>query len=182
MAVFIDPVIAVAVILGPLIALDRILVAASVDDLWLPSAAAWPLAFLLLYSPLSVSRWGGTVGKRLLGMEVVRDADGGQLSYGAPLVRHLSKPRGEHGPGICDRPRDGDRPQPNEAGPARPAGRQQGGQAGPVTGQSSQAITSSNPGRPHMRAHISARRRLRASSHREGRPCHGRARWSGDSR
>ncbi|MFE5110364.1 RDD family protein [Streptomyces sp. NPDC056663] len=90
MAVFIDLVIAVAVILGPLIALDRILVAASVDDLWLPSAAAWPLAFLLLYSPLSVSRWGGTVGKRLLGMEVVRDADGGQLSYGAPLVRHLS--------------------------------------------------------------------------------------------
>ncbi|MGW8797334.1 RDD family protein [Streptomyces sp. NPDC055775] len=90
MAVFIDLVIAVAVILGPLIALDRILAAASVDDLWLPSAAAWPLAFLLLYSPLSVSRWGGTVGKRLLGMEVVRDADGGQLSYGAPLVRHLS--------------------------------------------------------------------------------------------
>ncbi|MFE4920200.1 RDD family protein [Streptomyces sp. NPDC056661] len=90
MAVFIDLVIAVAVILGPLIALDRILVAASVDDLWLPSAAAWSLAFLLLYSPLSVSRWGGTVGKRLLGMEVVRDADGGQLSYGAALVRHLS--------------------------------------------------------------------------------------------
>lgn len=30
------------------------------------------------------------MGKRLLGMEVVRDADGGQLSYGAPLVRHLS--------------------------------------------------------------------------------------------
>ncbi|MET7630657.1 hypothetical protein [Streptomyces sp. NPDC005078] len=61
MAVFIDLVIAVAVILGPLIALDRILAAASVDDLWVPSAAAWPLAFLLLYSPLSVSRWGCTV-------------------------------------------------------------------------------------------------------------------------
>ncbi|MER7726337.1 RDD family protein [Streptomyces sp. NPDC096323] len=75
---------------GPLIALDRILVAASVDDVWLPSAAAWSLAFLLLYSPLSVSRWGGAVGKRLLGMEVVRDADGGRLSYGAALVRHLS--------------------------------------------------------------------------------------------
>ncbi|MFC8258195.1 RDD family protein [Streptomyces sp. NPDC057291] len=89
MAVFIDLVIAVAVVLGPLIALDRILVAASVDDVWLPSAAVWSLAFLLLYSPLSVSRWGGTVGKRLLGMEVVRDADGGRLSYGAALVRHL---------------------------------------------------------------------------------------------
>ncbi|MGW1711559.1 RDD family protein [Streptomyces sp. NPDC002206] len=90
MAVLIDLVIAVAVILGPLIALDRILVAASEDDVWLPSAAVWSLAFLLLYSPLSVSRWGGTVGKRLLGMEVVRNADGGRLSYGAALVRHLS--------------------------------------------------------------------------------------------
>ncbi|MET8517485.1 RDD family protein [Streptomyces sp. NPDC005077] len=90
MAVFIDLVIAVAVTLGPLITLDRILVAASMDDVWLPSAAAWSLAFLLLYSPLSVSRWGGTVGKRLLHMEVVRDADGGRLSYGAALVRHLS--------------------------------------------------------------------------------------------
>ncbi|MFE7394864.1 RDD family protein [Streptomyces sp. NPDC057582] len=90
MAVLIDLVIAVAVTLCPLIALDRILVAASADDVWLPSAAAWSLAFLLLYSPLSVSRWGGTVGKRLLGMEVVRDADGGRLSYGAALVRHLS--------------------------------------------------------------------------------------------
>ncbi|GAA3482770.1 RDD family protein [Streptomyces yanii] len=90
MAVLIDLVIAVAVTLGPLIALDRILVAASVDGIWLPSAAAWSLAVLLLYSPLSVSRWGGTVGKRLLGMEVVRDADGGRLSYGAAPVRHLS--------------------------------------------------------------------------------------------
>ncbi|MGW3661198.1 RDD family protein [Streptomyces sp. NPDC005151] len=90
MAVFIDLVIAVAVTLGPLIALDRILVAASADGAWLPSAAVWSLAFLLLYSPLSVSRWGGTVGKRLLHMEVVRDADGGRLSYGAALVRHLS--------------------------------------------------------------------------------------------
>ncbi|MFB6710163.1 RDD family protein [Streptomyces sp. NPDC056333] len=90
LAVFIDLVIAVAVTLGPLIALDRILVAASADGVWLPSAAAWSLAFLLLYSPLSVSRWGGTLGKRLLGMKVVRDADGRRLSYGAALVRHLS--------------------------------------------------------------------------------------------
>ncbi|WP_326746605.1 hypothetical protein OG830_30905 [Streptomyces sp. NBC_00121] len=66
----IDLVIAVAVILGPLIALDRILVAASVDDLWLPSAAAWSLAFLLLYSPLSVSaRWAsGCSAWRSFGM------------------------------------------------------------------------------------------------------------------
>jgi uncharacterized RDD family membrane protein YckC len=53
------------------------------------SAAVWTLAFLLLYSPLSVSRWGGTVGKRLLGMEVVRDSDGGRLGYGAAVVRRL---------------------------------------------------------------------------------------------
>jgi uncharacterized RDD family membrane protein YckC len=90
MAVAIDMPIAVVVILGPLIALEQILEAASVEGVWLPSAAVWSLAFLLLYSPLSVSRWGGTVGKRLLGMEVVRDADGGGLSYGAALVRHVS--------------------------------------------------------------------------------------------
>ncbi|MFD7409469.1 RDD family protein [Streptomyces sp. NPDC059866] len=89
-AVGIDMVIAVVVILGPLIVLERILEAASVEGVWLPSAAVWSLAFLLLYSPLSVSRWGGTVGKRILGMEIVRDADGGRLSYGAALVRHLS--------------------------------------------------------------------------------------------
>ncbi|MFE1770000.1 RDD family protein [Streptomyces sp. NPDC059008] len=88
-AVAIDTVIAVVVVLGPLIALDRILVAASLDDVWLPAAAVWSLSFLLLYSPLSVSRKGGTVGKRLLGMEVVRDADGARLAYGAALVRHL---------------------------------------------------------------------------------------------
>ncbi|TJZ54328.1 RDD family protein [Streptomyces piniterrae] len=89
-AVAIDLAITVVVILGPLIAVDRILEAASAGDVWLPSAAVWTLAFLLLYSPLSVSRWGATAGKRLLGMEVVRDTDGGRLSYGAALARHLS--------------------------------------------------------------------------------------------
>ncbi|MGP3982055.1 RDD family protein [Streptomyces sp. KR80] len=89
-AVLIDLALGIAVILGPLIALEWILEAASAGDAWLPLAAVWSLAFLVLYSPLSVSRWGGTVGKRLLGMEVVRDADGGRLSYGAALVRHLS--------------------------------------------------------------------------------------------
>lgn len=89
-AVIIDLALGVAVVLGPLVALDRILTALSAGDAWLPSAAVWSLAFLLLYSPLSVSRWGGTAGKRLLGVEVVRDADGARLSYGAALVRHLS--------------------------------------------------------------------------------------------
>ena len=89
-ALGIDMVIATVVIVGPLTALDRILGAASLEGVWLPAAAVWFLGFVLLYSPLSVSRWGATVGKRLLGMEVVRDADGGRLSYGAALVRHLT--------------------------------------------------------------------------------------------
>src|SRR5262245_26752172 len=57
-AVAIDTLIAVVVILGPLIALDQLLVAAAMDDAWLPAAAVWSLVFLLLYSPLSVSRKG----------------------------------------------------------------------------------------------------------------------------
>ncbi|AZQ40651.1 RDD family protein [Streptomyces cyaneochromogenes] len=88
-ALAIDIVIAVVVILAPLVALDRLL-PDTAGGVWLSSAALWCLAFLLLYSPLSVSRRGATVGKRLLGMEVVRDADGGRLSYGAALVRHVS--------------------------------------------------------------------------------------------
>ncbi|MFF3871371.1 RDD family protein [Streptomyces sp. NPDC001978] len=93
--VVIDLAIAVAVVLGPLVTLDRILTAASVADgpagtIWRTSAAVWSLAFLLLYSPLSVSRWGGTVGKRLLGTEVVRVAGGGRLTYGPAVARHMS--------------------------------------------------------------------------------------------
>lgn len=94
-AVVVDLAIAIVVVVGPLIALDRTLTALSVADdtagaVWRTSAAVWALAFLLLYSPLSVSRWGGTVGKRLLGMEVIRVADGGRLGYGPAVVRHLS--------------------------------------------------------------------------------------------
>jgi len=89
-AVVVDLAIVIVVVLGPLIALDRALTALSVADDWRTSAAVWLLAFLLLYSPLSVSRWGGTVGKRLLGMEVIRVADGGRLGYGPAVARHLS--------------------------------------------------------------------------------------------
>jgi uncharacterized RDD family membrane protein YckC len=89
-ALGIDIVIAV-VVMGPAIALAEIVEGTSAESVWLPSAAAWFPAFVLLYSPLAVSRWGGTAGKRILGMEVVRDGDGGgRLSYGAALVRHLS--------------------------------------------------------------------------------------------
>ncbi|MGW2558132.1 RDD family protein [Streptomyces sp. NPDC001514] len=94
-AVAVDLPIAVLVILVPLVGLDRILGGLDVPDsdarmIWRTAAAAWVFAFLLLYSPLSVSRWGGTVGKRVLGLEVVRLGDGGRLGYGAAVIRHLT--------------------------------------------------------------------------------------------
>ncbi|MEU2282220.1 RDD family protein [Streptomyces sp. NPDC013178] len=89
-AAAVDLAIGVAVVLGPLTALDRVLGALDLGDAWLGAAAGWALAFLLLYSPLSVSRWGATPGKRLLGVEVVRAADGQRLRYGAAVARHLS--------------------------------------------------------------------------------------------
>ncbi|MFC9297198.1 RDD family protein [Streptomyces sp. NPDC057011] len=94
-ATAIDLAIAVLVILAPLIALDRILGALAVPDadartVWRTSAAVWLAAFLLLYSPLAVSRWGATPGKRALGLEVVTLKDGGRLGYGAALIRHAA--------------------------------------------------------------------------------------------
>ncbi|MFD9408903.1 RDD family protein [Streptomyces sp. NPDC059989] len=94
-ATAVDLAIAIAVILGPLVALDRILGALAVPDadagpLWRATAAVWVLAFLLLYSPLAVSRWGATPGKRTLGLEVVTLKDGERLGYGAAVVRHAA--------------------------------------------------------------------------------------------
>ncbi|MGW1790823.1 RDD family protein [Streptomyces tubercidicus] len=48
------------------------------------------LALLFVYSPLWTARWGGTAGKLLCGLSVVRLADGRPLSYGAALGRHLA--------------------------------------------------------------------------------------------
>ncbi|GAO06101.1 hypothetical protein TPA0598_01_04720 [Streptomyces lydicamycinicus] len=48
------------------------------------------VALLFLYSPLMTARCGGTPGKLLCGLSVVRLADGGPLSYGAALGRHLA--------------------------------------------------------------------------------------------
>ncbi len=48
------------------------------------------VALLFLYSPLLTARCGGTLGKMLCGLSVVRLADGGPLSYGAALGRHLA--------------------------------------------------------------------------------------------
>ncbi|MGC5022183.1 RDD family protein [Micromonospora sp. DT47] len=94
-ATAIDIAIAVAVILVPLVALDRILTAAGVPDseagpIWRTTAAIWVLAFILLYAPLSVSRWGATLGKRVLRLEVVRFKDGERLGYSAAVIRHFT--------------------------------------------------------------------------------------------
>ncbi|MFE1174791.1 RDD family protein [Streptomyces sp. NPDC058773] len=48
------------------------------------------LALLFLYSPLMTARCGGTPGKLLCGLRVVRLADGRPLSYGNALGRHLA--------------------------------------------------------------------------------------------
>ncbi|MEI5134006.1 RDD family protein [Streptomyces libani] len=48
------------------------------------------VALLFLYSPLLTARCGGTLGKLLCGLSVVRLADGSPLSYGAALGRHLA--------------------------------------------------------------------------------------------
>ncbi|MFJ7154418.1 RDD family protein [Streptomyces sp. NPDC101118] len=94
-ATAIDLVVAVAVILVPLVGLDRILTAAGVADgdagvIWRTTAALWVAAFFLLYSPLSVSRWGATPGKRALRLEVVHFETGARLGYGAAVARHLT--------------------------------------------------------------------------------------------
>lgn len=94
-ATAVDLAVAVVVILVPLIGFDRVLGALAVPDgeagpAWRAAAAAWTAAFLLLYSPLCVSRRGATPGKRLMGLEVVARADGGRLGYGPAVVRHLT--------------------------------------------------------------------------------------------
>ncbi|MFG2334067.1 RDD family protein [Streptomyces sp. NPDC048604] len=95
-ATAIDLVIAVAVILVPLVGLDRILTAAAgIPDgeagaIWRTTAALWVAAFFLLYSPLSVSRWGATPGKRALRLEVVRFETGERIGYGSAVARHLT--------------------------------------------------------------------------------------------
>ncbi|MFI8766983.1 RDD family protein [Streptomyces sp. NPDC053792] len=94
-AVAVDLPIAVAVVLGPLLTLDPILEALAVTGdpartAWRAAAFAWLLVFVLSYSPVCVSRWGGTPGKRVMGMEVIRASDGARLGYGAAVVRHVT--------------------------------------------------------------------------------------------
>lgn len=48
------------------------------------------VAMVFLYSPLLTAVCGGTVGKLICGLTVVRVADGRRLSYGTALARHLT--------------------------------------------------------------------------------------------
>ncbi|MGW7363553.1 RDD family protein [Streptomyces sp. NPDC054841] len=94
-AVAVDLPIAVAAVLGPLLALDRTLEALAVTGdpartIWRAAAVAWLLASVLGYSPVCVSRWGGTPGKRVMGMEVIRASDGARLDYGPAVLRHVT--------------------------------------------------------------------------------------------
>nr|WTB31893.1 RDD family protein [Streptomyces sp. NBC_00830] len=93
-AVAVDLPLAVAAILGPLLLLDPVLEAVSItgDDaraVWRTTAFVWLAVFVLVYSPVCVSRWGGSLGKRVLGIEVVRASDGARLGYGSAVARHV---------------------------------------------------------------------------------------------
>ncbi|WUD77313.1 RDD family protein [Streptomyces sp. NBC_00510] len=89
----IDLLIAWLVILVPLLAFERIVLAGVGDEgatIWQLVAALWVLAFLLTYSPFSTHRWGRTPGKRVMGLKVVRLGSASRISYGRALIRHLA--------------------------------------------------------------------------------------------
>lgn len=54
----------------------------------LVSVAATFVAYLL-YEVILVAVWGRTLGKQLMGLEVVRDRDGGRPGFGRSLLRNL---------------------------------------------------------------------------------------------
>ncbi|MEU9500449.1 RDD family protein [Streptomyces sp. NPDC048196] len=91
LAVVIDVVIA-AVALSVLSAAIGLVVAlgrpADNSPFYLTLLAA--VAMVFLYSPLLTAGCGGTVGKLICGLTVVRVADGRRLSYGTALARHLA--------------------------------------------------------------------------------------------
>lgn len=92
-AIVIDLAIAVPVILVPLLAFDRIVLAGVGDEgdrIWQLVAVLWVAAFLLTYSPLSTYRWGRTFGKRVVGLKVVRVGSDSRISYWRALIRHLA--------------------------------------------------------------------------------------------
>ena len=56
-----------------------------------PTTAAYALALMLraLYHVVGVGAFGTTIGKRLMGLRVVRATDGGRLGWARALVRFL---------------------------------------------------------------------------------------------
>ena len=93
-AVAIDLPIAVAAILGPVLLLEQVLQVLSITGdearaIGRPSILVLLAVFVLVYSPLCVSRWGGSPGKRVLRIEVVRAGDGARLGYGQAVLRHV---------------------------------------------------------------------------------------------
>ena len=49
------------------------------------------IAILLLYEPLCIALWGGTIGHISLGLRIVRGIDLGPVSFGRALVRTAVK-------------------------------------------------------------------------------------------
>ncbi|MCQ4209814.1 RDD family protein, partial [Streptomyces longispororuber] len=97
LAVVIDIPVAVVWIVGPLVwGLDPLL--DTVDPsagqgrlVFRLTAVVWAIVCALGYSPVCVARWGGTIGKRVMGLEVVRaDGGDGRLPYGKAVLRHLA--------------------------------------------------------------------------------------------
>ncbi|MER6311623.1 RDD family protein [Streptomyces sp. NPDC001657] len=92
LAVVIDVVIAVVALsvlsaaIGLVVTLGR--PGADNSPFYLTLLAA--VAMVFLYSPLLTAVCGGTVGKLICGLTVVRVADGRRLPYGTALARHLA--------------------------------------------------------------------------------------------
>ena len=63
---------------------------------WAPWWAIWVLYFFLdgiiwlIYSGLLDSKWGATIGKRVMGLHV-QMVDGSQVTFGKAIIRNISK-------------------------------------------------------------------------------------------
>jgi uncharacterized RDD family membrane protein YckC len=84
-AVMLDGVLLVTVVL-----LGTSLAAAAPGSLgrWINLAT---ILAVMLYEPVTVSRWGATLGHRALNLRVVHDGDGGPLPFPLALARWLAK-------------------------------------------------------------------------------------------
>ncbi len=91
LALLIDQVLALVVLFLVTAGISRfVTLGDSKEDSPFHLGALVALALLFLYSPLLTARCGGTPGKLLCGLSVVRLADGSPLPYGTALGRHLA--------------------------------------------------------------------------------------------